>query len=65
MIVEIDSDKDGEIHMDEWVNYILVCKDDIAAGKKTSLTKQLDNQEKLKLLETTLCNNNNNNRINI
>jgi len=54
MIIEADTNKDGQISQEEWVKYVELCKEEEKDGKKFSLVEQLNKEETIKIAATTL-----------
>lgn len=54
IILEADTNKDGEISLEEWINYVMSCKEEEKTGVKRSLLEQLNKEEVIKMAKTTL-----------
>jgi len=54
IINEADTNKDGEISLEEWINYVMSCKEEEKTGVKCSLLEQLNKEEVIKMAATTL-----------
>lgn len=51
---EADTNKDGEISLEEWIDYVSSCKEEEKTGVKRSLLEQLNKEEVIKIAATTL-----------
>lgn len=54
VMLEADTNKDGEISLEEWVNYVMSCKGEDQNGIKRTLLEQLNKEEIMKMATTTL-----------